>query len=67
LTLKNIFEIVKNERKKRNLTQTILSRLCKTGVKFIVDLEAGKPTCQIDKVIYVLDVLDIKIYINKNK
>ena len=48
-------------RKKQNLTQTQLAGLCNVGLRFIVDLEAGKETCQIGKVLLVLDVLGINL------
>lgn len=36
---------------------------CGTGLRFIVDLEKGKPTCQIGKVLQVLQALGMKIKI----
>jgi hypothetical protein len=32
-----------------------------TGLRFIIDLEKGKPTCQLGKVLIVLQTLGIKI------
>ena len=32
-----------------------------TGLRFIIDLEKGKPTCQLGKVLNVLQTLGIKI------
>ncbi len=64
MRIKNIKDIaskIKNERKKQNLTQTQLAGLCNVGLRFIVDLEAGKETCQIGKVLLVLDVLGINL------
>ena len=64
MRIKNIKDIaskIKDERKKQNLTQTQLAGLCNVGVRFIVDLEAGKETCQIGKVLLVLDVLGINL------
>ena len=58
---KDIASKVKDERKKQNLTQTQLAGLCNVGVRFIVDLEAGKETCQISKVLLVLDILGINL------
>lgn len=60
-TTKDIAILVKTERKKQNLTQTELAGLCNVGLRFIVDVEAGKETCQIGKVLKVLDVLGINI------
>lgn len=64
MKIKNIKDIaskIKDERKKQNLTQTQLAGLCNMGLRFIVDLEAGKETCQIGKVLLVLDVLGINL------
>jgi y4mF family transcriptional regulator len=64
MRIKNIKDIaskIKDERKKQNLTQTQLAGLCNVGLRFIVDLEAGKETCQIGKVLLVLDVLGINL------
>ena len=36
------------------------------GVRFIVDLEVGKETCQIGKVLYVLDMLGIKLRVDED-
>ncbi len=58
---KDIASKIRDERKNQNLTQTQLAGLCNVGVRFIVDLEAGKETCQISKVLLVLDVLGINL------
>lgn len=50
--------------KEQKLTQPQLAGLCNVGVRFIVDLESGKETCQIGKVLYVLDMLGIKLKID---
>ncbi|MBP5698822.1 MAG: helix-turn-helix transcriptional regulator [Alphaproteobacteria bacterium] len=60
-TAQDIAILIKTERKKQNLTQTELAGLCNVGLRFIVDVEAGKETCQISKVLKVLDVLGINI------
>ena len=36
-------------RKEQGLTQTQLAERCGTGERFIVDLENGKPSCQLEK------------------
>ncbi len=60
-TAQDIAILIKTERKKQNLTQTELAGLCNVGLRFIVDVEAGKETCQISKVLKVLDVLGINL------
>ncbi|MBQ9035312.1 MAG: helix-turn-helix transcriptional regulator [Alphaproteobacteria bacterium] len=64
-TTKDIAILIKTERKKQNLTQTELAGLCNVGLRFIVDVEAGKETCQIGKVLKVLDVLGINLEIKE--
>ena len=64
-TTKDIAILIKTERKKQNLTQTELAGLCNIGLRFIVDVEAGKETCQIGKVLKVLDVLGINLEIKE--
>jgi y4mF family transcriptional regulator len=53
--------VVKNTRKSQGLTQEKLAKLCNIGARFIVDLENGKPTCQIAKTLIVLNGLGIKV------
>lgn len=57
----DIGKIVKETRKAQNLTQIKLAKLCNVGNRFIIDLENGKATCQIDKILIVLNGLGIKI------
>ncbi len=48
---------VRNTRKFLNLTQPQLALASGVGVRFIVDLEAGKPTVQLALVLRVIDAL----------
>ena len=64
-TTKDIAILIKTERKKQNLTQTELAGLCNVGLRFIVDIEKAKETCQIGKVLKVLDVLGININVEE--
>lgn len=41
--------LVREHRKKLGWTQTQLAERCGTGERFIVDLENGKPSCQLEK------------------
>jgi len=34
-----------------------------TGLRFIIDLEKGKPTCQIGKMLQVLNALGLKLQV----
>jgi y4mF family transcriptional regulator len=60
---KEIGKIVKNSRKNLGVTQRNLALTSGTGLRFIIDLEHGKPTCQLEKVLTVLRTLGIKLTI----
>lgn len=53
--------LIKTIRKQQGLTQSDLAAACGTGVRFIVDLEKGKPSCELDKALMVAAMLGIKI------
>lgn len=63
LTASEIGEIVRTTRKAQNLRQDQLAGAAGVGVRFIVDLEAGKPTAQIGKTLQVLAALGCTIEI----
>ncbi len=56
-----IGKTVKNTRKKLGLTQRNLALTSGTGLRFIIELEKGKPTCQLEKVLTVLRTLGLKL------
>jgi HTH-type transcriptional regulator / antitoxin HipB len=58
---KELGELIKKTRKSQNMTQSELAGACGTGVRFIVDLEKGKPTSEIEKVLLVMTMLGIKL------
>jgi y4mF family transcriptional regulator len=60
-TAATIGETVRSTRKSLKLTQPDLALTSGTGLRFIVDLENGKPTCQIGKALQVLNALGISI------
>jgi transcriptional regulator with XRE-family HTH domain len=45
------------------LTQAQLAAVSNTGVRFIREIEKGKPSCQIAKAFYVAQILGIKIHL----
>ncbi|MDE0308428.1 MAG: type II toxin-antitoxin system Y4mF family antitoxin [Acidiferrobacterales bacterium] len=53
--------LVRETRKLQRLTQGDLAVVCGTGKRFIVDLENGKPTCELAKVLNVVQLLGIEI------
>ena len=59
----NIGQVVHTVRKKLGVTQRDLALTAGTGLRFIIELEKGKPTCQIGKVLQVLQVLGIQLHL----
>lgn len=64
LTSKDIGTAVRKARKAQGLRQDELAGVANVGTRFIVDLEAGKPTVQLEKTLLVLAVLGCKISIS---
>lgn len=64
-TVSGVGEIVESIRKQQGLTQLDVSGLTGLGVRFMVDLEKGKPTIQMQKVLDVLAQLGLEIVIAK--
>ena len=59
-----IGELVKLSRKKQRATQAELASLCGVGVRFISELENGKSTVQVGKLLQVLKCLGLEMSIN---
>jgi len=60
-TTAQIGELIRNTRKKLGVTQRDLALTSGTGMRFIIDLEKGKETCEIGKALAILNTLGIKI------
>lgn len=58
---KKLGEYIKKMRKAQNLTQADVAIAANVGIRFLVDLENGKKTAQIGKVIDVCNALGIVI------
>ena len=52
----SISEFIRQKRKEYNLTQRDLADRAGVGIRFIRELETGKPTLRVDKVNIVLDL-----------
>lgn len=55
--------IVRAQRKRLALKQLDIAGLGNTGNRFIVDLENGKPTVQLQKVLDVMDLLGLEVVV----
>lgn len=56
-----ISEFIKAKRKNLGLTQITLAEKAGVGLRFIRDLEQGKPTLRLDKVNQVLDLFGSEV------
>jgi y4mF family transcriptional regulator len=63
-TPQQLGEALRAARKHLRLTQPQLALAAGVGVRFIVDLEAGKPTLRLEQVLRVLDALGGEIYLS---
>ena len=57
-------ELVRTHRKAQSATQAEFASLCGVGVRFISDLENGKPTIQLEKVLHVVRCLGLDVAIH---
>ncbi|MBO5434642.1 helix-turn-helix transcriptional regulator [bacterium] len=67
MLISNMIELgkkIKETRKQQGLTQSDLAISAKVGIRFIVDVENGKETAQIGKVLRICQMLGLKIDIN---
>ncbi len=62
---KSLGEWVRRMRKQAGVTQKEVALAAGTGLRFIGELENGKPTCHIGKVFDVLRSLGVQIRIEK--
>jgi HTH-type transcriptional regulator / antitoxin HipB len=60
-TTEQIGKLIKNARKNMGVTQRALAMTSGTGLRFIIELEKGKPTCQFGKVLTVINTLGISM------
>jgi y4mF family transcriptional regulator len=60
-TAQTIGQIVRESRKRLGVTQRDLALTSGTGLRFVIDLEKGKETCQIGKVLTILHTLGIQM------
>jgi HTH-type transcriptional regulator/antitoxin HipB len=60
-TVEQIGALIRATRKSLGVTQRELALTSGTGLRFVVDLERGKETCEIGKSLIVLQTLGIKL------
>ncbi len=62
----DIGNLIKTTRKKQKLTQVQLAQLSNVGTRFLSDLENGKSTCEIEKVLKIMLNLGLKLEVNND-
>ena len=55
--------VIREQRRRLALKQLDLAGLGNTGNRFIVDLENGKPTVQLQKVLDLMDLLGLEVVV----
>jgi HTH-type transcriptional regulator/antitoxin HipB len=55
--------VIRDQRRRLALRQLDLAGLGNTGNRFIVDLENGKPTVQLQKVLDVMELLGLEVVV----
>lgn len=60
-TAAEIGQVVRAQRQSQGLRQIDLAGIGNTGNRLIVDIEKGKPTVQLQKVLDVLDLLGLEV------
>jgi len=61
LTPEQLGKIVRRTRKEMGVTQADLALTSGTGLRFLGEMENGKSTCQIGKVLSVMQTLGIRL------
>ena len=57
-------KLVQDERKRQGLTQLQLAGLANTGIRFVSDLENGKGTVQLQRLLAVIAALGLGLYVH---
>lgn len=67
MDIQNISNIIRQTRQEQGLTQEQLAALSGVGRRFVVELEAGKPTCHFGKALDVINTLGIDIILTPRR
>ncbi|MCQ2915130.1 MAG: helix-turn-helix transcriptional regulator [Alphaproteobacteria bacterium] len=62
IEFKDLGNLIYKRRKSRKITQENLAMISGLGIRFIREVEKGKPTSQIEKVFLMLHYLGIDLY-----
>jgi len=67
IAVKTLGGVIRRERKKLGLTQQELGNYAGVGINFIYNLEKGKPSLHLNKVLAVINVLGLQLKIEYGK
>ena len=65
MSVDEVGETVRSTRRSLGVTQRELAMAAGTGLRFVIDLEKGKPTCQLGKTLTVLSTLGVEVGFEK--
>jgi y4mF family transcriptional regulator len=58
-------QAIRQQRRRLKVTQKDLAMTSGTGLRFIIDLERGKPTCQLGKALEIVRALGLNLKIRE--
>jgi y4mF family transcriptional regulator len=58
-------QAIREQRRRLKVTQRDLAMTSGTGLRFIIDLEKGKPTCHLGKALEIVRALGLKLEIGE--
>lgn len=64
-TSQELGEFIRQHRTSQKILQADIVGLANTGNRFVVDLEKGKPTLQLQKVLDVLDLIGLELIVQR--
>lgn len=62
---KSLGEVIRERRKELKYTQAYLSEVTGLSTSFISDLERGKPTVEIEKTLFLINLLGLNLIVEK--
>ena len=65
VSVADIGALIRKERKEAGLTQSELAQLCGVGLSFITNIERGKESAEVGKVLHVLRMLGLDLLAHK--
>lgn len=63
-TVSELGRAIREKRKSLGVRQDVLAGMSGVGVRFLSELERGKPTCEISKALQVLERLGLELWVS---